>query len=87
MINEKEPKYYEDWLSKVKEPSQDEVENYLAEVSSILIGLEKGLKILQDMGRKPDAKVVENQKRFNEIKKKLLSLVKWVSTRRVNRNF
>jgi len=76
MINEKEPKYYEDWLSKVKEPSQDEVENYLAEVSSILIGLEKGLKILQDMGRKPDAKVVENQKRFNEIKKKLLSLVK-----------
>ena len=76
MINEKEPKYYEDWLSKVKEPSQDQVENYLAEVSSILIGLEKGLKILQDMGRKPDAKVVENQKRFNEIKKKLLSLVK-----------
>ena len=43
MINEKEPKYYEDWFTKVKEPSQDEVENYLAEVSSILIGLEKGL--------------------------------------------
>ena len=76
MINEKEPKYYEDWLSKVKEPSQEEVENYLAEVSSILIGLDKGLKILEDLGRKPDAKVIENQKRFNEIKKKLLSLVK-----------
>ena len=76
MINEKEPKYYEDWFTKVKEPSQDEVENYLAEVSSILIGLDKGLKILEDLGRKPDAKVIENQKRFNEIKKKLLSLVK-----------
>lgn len=76
MINQKEPKYYEDLLNKTKEPTQDEVENYLAEISSILIGLEKGLKILQEMGRKPDAKVVENQKRFNEIKKKLLSLVK-----------
>jgi hypothetical protein len=76
MINEKEPKFYEDWLNKTKEPTQDEVEDYLAEVSSILIGLEKGLKILEGMGRKPDAKVVENQKRFNEIKRKLLALVK-----------
>jgi hypothetical protein len=76
MINQKEPKYYEDLLKQTKEPTQEEVENYLAEISSILIGLEKGLKILEDLGRKPDTKVIENQKRFNEIKKKLLSLVK-----------
>ena len=76
MMNEKSPKFYEDLINQAKPLSEDEVENYLAEVSSVLIGLEKGLKILEGMGRKPDPKVVENQKRFNEIKKRLLVLVK-----------
>lgn len=76
MMNQNGPKYYEDLLDNAKPLSEDEVENYLAEVSSILIGLEKGLKILADLDRKPDAKVIENQKRFNEIKSRLLSQVK-----------
>ncbi len=76
MINQNGPKYYEDLLDSAKPLSEDEVENYLAEVSSILIGLEKGLKILEGLGRKPDAKVIENQKRFNKIKSRLLSQVK-----------
>ena len=76
MINEKSPKFYEDLLNQAKPLSEDEVDNCLAEVSSVLIGLEKGLKILEGMGRKPDLKVLENQKRFNEIKKRLLALIK-----------
>lgn len=76
MINQNGPKYYEDLLNQKQPLTEDEVENYLAEVSSILIGLEKGLKILKDMNRKPDPKVIENQNRFNEIKRRLLALVK-----------
>lgn len=76
MMNQNGPKYYEELLNQKKPLSEDEIENYLAEVSSILIGLEKGLKILTDMNRKADPKVIENQNRFNEIKRKLLALVK-----------
>ena len=76
MMNQKSPKYYEDLLNQAKPLTENEVENYLAEVSSVLLGLEKGLKILEDMGRKPDSKVIENQNRFLEIKKRLLALVK-----------
>ena len=76
MMNEKSPKFYEDLLNQANPLSEDEVDNYLAEVSSVLIGLEKGLTILEGMGRKPDLKVLENQKRFNEIKKRLVALIK-----------
>ncbi len=75
-MNQKEPKYYENLLNQEKPLTEDEVENHLAEVSSILLGLEKGLKMLQEMNRKPEPKVIENQKRFNEIKRRLLALVK-----------
>jgi predicted nuclease with TOPRIM domain len=75
-MNQKEPKYYENLLNQERPLTEDEVENNLAEVSSILLGLEKGLKMLQEMNRKPDPKVMENQKRFDEIKRRLLALVK-----------
>lgn len=76
IMNQKEPKYYENLLNQERPLTEDEVENNLAEVSSILLGLEKGLKMLQEMNRKPDPKVMENQKRFDEIKRRLLALVK-----------
>ncbi len=76
MLNQKEPKFYEDLLNKKTPLNEEEIENCLAEVSSILLGLEKGLKILEGLKRKPDPKVIENKKRFLEIKKRLLSLVK-----------
>jgi hypothetical protein len=76
MLNQKSPKHYEDLLKNSNSLKEEDLENSLAEVSSILLGLEKGLKILEQMGRKPDPKVLDNQKRFNEIKRKILSLIK-----------
>jgi hypothetical protein len=76
IMNQKEPKFYENLLNQEKPLTEDEVEDHLAEVSSILLGLEKGLKMLKDMNRKPDPKVLENQERFDEIKRRLLALVK-----------
>lgn len=75
MIQEKEPKYYEEKLQATEALSQDEVEDYLAEVSSVLLGLEKGLKILDKIGKAHDPVVLENQKRFIEIKNQLIKLV------------
>jgi len=71
---EKEPKYYEELFE--GDLSQDEVENNLADVESIILRLEKGLVIMEKVERKPEKKVLENYARFEVIRSKLLGLIK-----------
>ncbi len=74
MSEEKDPAFYEQKLA-IGNLSVEEVEDYLAQVEKILLGLEKGLKILKKIDREPEAKVLENQEKFLQIRKKLLALV------------
>jgi hypothetical protein len=75
MSKEKEPQFYENILNKEDVLGQDDIENYLAEVSTVLIGIEKGLEVMKKIGKKPDSMVLDNQVRFDKIKGRLLSLI------------
>ncbi len=74
MSTDKEPEYF----LKLLESSLDEdsAQSYLDDVERILAGLEKGLSILQKMGRDPEAKVLENQKKFQEVRERLKKILK-----------
>ncbi len=74
MSTEHEPKYYEKLLG--GELSQDEVEDNLADVESIILRLEKGLVIMEKVERKPEKKVLDNYARFEVIRSRFLALVK-----------
>jgi len=71
---EKEPEYY----LKLLESDLDEssAKDYLSDVERILAGLEKGLGILKKLGREPESKVLENQKKFLDIEQKLKKILK-----------
>jgi hypothetical protein len=75
MSAEKEPKYYEEMLDKGG-LSQEEVEDNLAQVESIILRLEKGLVILEKVERKPEKKVLDNYARFEVIRSRFLTLIK-----------
>ncbi|MFZ8933429.1 MAG: hypothetical protein ACO20H_04565 [Bacteriovoracaceae bacterium] len=74
MSAEKEPEYY----LKLLESDLDEssAKDYLSDVERILAGLEKGLGILKKLGREPESKVLENQKKFLDIEQKLKKILK-----------
>jgi len=75
MSTEHEPKYYEKLLEE-NNLSQEEVEDTLADVESIILRLEKGLMILEKVEGKPEKKVLDNYTRFDEIRRRLLTLIK-----------
>ena len=75
MSDEQEPKYYEALLDK-GDLSQDEVEDNLAQVESIILRLEKGLVILEKVEREPEKKVLDNYARFEVIRSRFLTLIK-----------
>ena len=72
MSQDKDPGFYESLIA--SELTPEEVRSHLMDITSILGRMEKGLKILEKMGRKPEKKVLENKKRFLRIQARLNEL-------------
>ena len=51
-----------------------QLEVYLKEVDEIIIGLEKGLRIMQENQRKPEQKVLDNYELLKQTKQNILKL-------------
>ncbi len=75
MLEQKEPLFYENYLLDSAAHRELLTEDHLANIESILAGLEKGLSILEKMGKTADPRVLENRQRFLAIKKGLLKLL------------
>ena len=46
---------------------REDIEKHILELHEILAGMQKGLKIMEKMGRKPDQKVLDNHQSFQEL--------------------
>jgi len=60
------PEYFDELLKK-NNLTPDEVNAAIDDVHDILVKMEKGLAILQEMGQAPEKKVLENQKKFKKV--------------------
>jgi hypothetical protein len=63
----KNVEYYRKKLEKASSP--EEAQAHLDEITEILEAMDKGLAILKNAGREPEAKVLQNQAGFAELKR------------------
>ncbi len=77
MNNHRSPDDFKKFISSDKNEKIDvsELKKAQLEIKEILNGLDKGLKVLAKLGRPPDKKVLDNQKKFQELKQKITDLI------------
>jgi hypothetical protein len=69
------PQYYIDLLERSGPDNIPECEKALKEIKEILKSMEKGLQMLQKLSRPPEKKVLDNQKRFQQLEKSFENLI------------